>query len=229
MPDIATQNIGSASPGRYGAGPGQLVLAETTIAVAWNVQGDATQPRFVEEAQRLFAVALPTVSNTTAKGAAVTGIWLGPRSWLLVAGEPSAAPEPVSDFSEGRHATNPNRTRETPPSPLMDFAGKRDALNEVGAALFDLSASRVAYTLTGPHAAAVLSSGCPLDLHPCVFPAGACAQSIFGHVNALVLKRDEAPTFTLMVARSFARDVWQALCVAAAQYGYEVAPPAAFR
>ncbi len=200
MSDIATGDIGSATPGRYGAGSAQLVLAETTIAAAWNVQGDATQPLFVEEAQRRFAVALPITPNTTMRSDALTAFWLGPRSWLLVAGGPSSAP-----------------------GGLSDFATKRDSLNAIGAALFDLSASRVAYTLTGTHAAAMLASGCPLDLHPRVFPAGACAQSVFGHVNALVYKSDETPSFTVMVARSFARDVWQALCVTAAQYGYEVA------
>ena len=47
-------------------------------------------------------------------------------------------------------------------------------------------------------------------------------QSVYGHVNVLVEKRDEAPTFTLMVARSFARDVDRALGVVAAQYGFDV-------
>ncbi|MBA3777391.1 MAG: hypothetical protein H0X11_13305, partial [Betaproteobacteria bacterium] len=155
MSDIATGDIGSATPGRYGAGSAQLVLAETTIAAAWNVQGDATQPLFVEEAQRRFAVALPITPNTTMRSDALTAFWLGPRSWLLVAGGPSSAP-----------------------GGLSDFAAKRDSLNAIGAALFDLSASRVAYTLTGTHAAAMLASGCPLDLHPRVFPAGACAQSV---------------------------------------------------
>ena len=220
MPDPVPEGIGSATPGRYGTGSAQLVLSETTIAAAWNVQGIATQPRFVEEVQRLFDVALPTAPNTTAKGTTLTAFWLGPRSWLLVAGGPFAAPD--LDFSGSRPAPTPVQPRATPASPLTDFAGKRDALNGLGAALFDLSASRVAYTLTGPHAATVLASGCPLDLHPRVFPAGACAQSVFGHVNALVHKPDATLSFTLMVARSFGRDVWQALCAAAAHHGYEV-------
>ncbi len=206
MSDTAADGIGSAIPGRYGAGSAHLVLAETTIAAAWNVQGEPTRPLFIEEVQRLFDVPLPTAPNTTMRSDALTAFWLGPRSWLLVAGVPSSA---LGGFS--------------------DFAPKRDSLNAIGAALFDLSASRVAYTLTGTHAAAVLASGCPLDLHPRVFPAGACAQSVFGHVNALVYKSDGTPSFTVMVARSFARDVWRALCVTAAQYGYDVKPRMPFR
>jgi sarcosine oxidase subunit gamma len=75
----------------------------------------------------------------------------------------------------------------------------------------------------------VLAKGCPLDFHPRVFAAGTCAQSVYGHVNVLIDKRDDEPTFMLMVARSFARDVWHALCETSAQYGYDVLPPAPFR
>ena len=199
-------SVGSTTPGRYGAGPAQVVLAEATIATAWNVQGDATQPLFVAEVQRLFDVALPTTPNTTSKGSGVTVFWIGPRSWLLVTGEPPSASGPFSNL-----------------------AANRDALNALGGALFDLSAGRIAFTITGEHAVEVLASGCPLDLHPRVFSAGACAQSIFGHVNALVYKPDETTSFTLLVARSFARDAWQALCLSAAQYGYDVTSRTPFR
>jgi sarcosine oxidase gamma subunit len=34
---------------------------------------------------------------------------------------------------------------------------------------------------------------------------------LFGRVNALLYKSDDAPTFLLIVARSFARDVRQTL------------------
>jgi sarcosine oxidase, subunit gamma len=170
-------------------------MAELTIATAWNVQGNATLPDFLEEARRLFEVALPTQPNTTARSDTLTAFWLGPKSWLLAAGGPST---------------------------LTTFAGKRDALNQLGGALFDVSASRVAWALAGPRAADVLAKGCPLDFHRRAFSVGACAQSVFGHFNVLVEKRDETPTFTLMVARSFARDVDRALAVVAAQYGFDV-------
>ena len=132
--------------------------------------------------------------NTTARSDALTAFWLGPRSWLLVA--------------------------ESAGSPLADFVEKRDALNAAGGALFDLSASRVAYRLAGTCATDVLATGCPLDLHPRAFRAGDCAQSVFGRVNALLYKSDDAPTFIIMVARSFARDVRQLLDLSAAQFGY---------
>ena len=102
-------------------------------------------------------------------------------------------------------------------------------MNAAGGALFDVSASRVAWTMSGPRAADVLAKGCPLDFHPRAFAAGSCAQSVFGHVNALIDRRDDDPTFTMMVARSFARDVWHSLVGAAAQYGVDVGPPRPFR
>lgn len=194
--------IGSTRPGRYGAAGSGVALAEGTIASAWNVQGDPTRPAFIEEAHRLFELTLPLAPNTTARSDKVTALWLGPTSWLLAGGAASA---------------------------LIDFAAKRDALNTAGGALFDVSAGRVAWTISGPRAMDVLAKGCTLDFHPRAFATGTCAQSVFGHVNVLIDKRNDEPTFSMMVARSFARHVWHALCEAGAQYGYDVLPPRPFR
>jgi sarcosine oxidase subunit gamma len=194
--------IGSTAAGHYGATGTEVEFAAATISAAWNVQGNPARGTWLEEARRLFGVALPLAPGSSARTEAVAALWLGPGSWLLVARSAAA---------------------------LVDYAPKRDALNAAGGALFDLSASRVAWTISGPRAADVLAKGCPLDFHPRAFPAGACAQSLFGHVNVLIDKRDEAPTFTAMVARSFARDLWHALCEAAAPYGYRVLPAAPFR
>jgi sarcosine oxidase, subunit gamma len=172
-----------------------LTIAEVTIAASWNLQGDPTRADFVDEARRLFDVALPIKANTTARSDTLTALWLGPESWLLVAGAESS---------------------------LTDFTEKRDAINQQGGALFDVSASRAAWTLAGPRAPDVLAKACPLDFHPRAFAIGACVQSLYGHVGVLIEKRDEAPTFTLMVARSFARDVDRALGIVAAQYGLDV-------
>jgi sarcosine oxidase subunit gamma len=173
--------------------PEPITLAEMPVGVAWNVQGDASRMEFTDQVTRQFSVTLPTRPNTTARSSSLTIFWLGPRSWLLVAANPA--------------------------SPLTDFTAKRDALNQAGGALFDLSASRVAYRIAGEHARSVLESGCPLDLHPRAFRAGACAQSVFGRISVLFYRPDETPTWIIMVARSFARDTWEALQQSARQYG----------
>ena len=199
MSDQQTSAVGL--PADQHAARAPLTLAETTLTTAWNVQGDPTRAPFIDEVDRLFGVRLPTAANTTAKGPALLALWLGPRSWLLV-------------HTAGAESS----------SSLVDFEEKRDALNVRGGALFDVSASRVAFTVRGAHAATVLAQHCPLDFHLRAFPLGSCAQSLVGHVNAL-FHRPAATSFTMMVARSFKRDVWETLRVSTAQDGCDLTPP----
>lgn len=192
----SSTDVGSTAPGRYGVGNPRLQLGMITMNGAWNVQGNCARPALAAEARRIFAVDLPSQANTTARGDSMTAFWLGPESWLLVArGEP-------------------NR---------FDFPAQRDAINAAGGALFDVSAARVAFAIADRGADALLARRCPLDFHTSAFPVDHCAQTLLGHVGALLYRRG-ADAFVVMVARSFARDVWQALCVSAAAEGYDVVP-----
>lgn len=202
MSESGGDAIDRTRPGHYGADGSGVTITETTIAAAWNVQGDPSRASFIDEARRQFDVTLPTSPNTISVTPTLTAIWLEPRSWLLASGGDSL---------------------------LAEFASKRDALNAAGGALFDVSASRVAWTVSGPRAAAVLAKSCPLDFHPRAFAPGTCAQSLLGHVNALFIKQDDEPTFTVLVARSFARDVFHSLIESAAQYGCDLGPPQLLR
>ena len=192
----------STAPGHYGiASSSRLTLQETRIAAAWNLQGDGSDAAFTDQAMRSFGIAQLPGTNGTVRSKAVRAFWLGPGSWLLLAGSvPGEA------------------------HPLRGFPVHRDAFNAVGGALFDLSASRIGWRVAGPMAFALLSSGCPLDLHPRAFAPGTCAQSLFGHVGALYW-RDMAGDFHLFVARSLARDAWEMLCATGAQFGYDVLAP----
>jgi sarcosine oxidase subunit gamma len=210
--DAVTSGIGSRTPGQYGARSASsdrastLTLQELTIDCAWNVQGDAGHAALGAAAQRLFSLDLPAPANTLAAGDGWAALWMGPRSWLLL-----------------RHSL--------PQHDIRSFIDARDTLNAVGAALFDVSASRVAYRIAGALAADVLARSCPLDLHRRAFAPGSVQQSLLGHVNALFLRSqhgDQGDAFTVTVARSFALDVWGALCTASAGVGYEVLPPRAF-
>jgi sarcosine oxidase subunit gamma len=194
--------IGSRAPGHYGDLAAGVTLADVPIAAAWNVQGDPANALFVAEVRRQFGAGLPLAPFTTARGPVWTAFCQGPTSWLLCAGA-NAADVPLR----------------------IGPSAQRDALNAAGGALFDLSASRAAFMVGGRYAATVLAKGCPLDFHPRAFPAGACAQSLLGRVNALFYRPDTAPLFVVMVARSYAHDVWRGLCWSAAQYGYDVAAP----
>ncbi len=201
MADIDPLATGATVPGHFGAPGSGVTLAAASIAAAWNVQGDPARPGFAAAVRDAFGVDLPLRPNTLARSDALTALWLGPRSWLLVAGD---APS------------------------VDDYPARRDAINEAGGALFDVSAGRVGWSVAGPRAAAVLAKGCPLDLDPRVFAPGACAQSVFGRIGALFARCDESPAWALLVPRSYARDAWQALCESAAQYGADVLPPAPF-
>lgn len=191
----------SARPGRYGvAGPTRLSLQQATTGTVWNLQGAADNAAFAALATRLWGIAALPGPHRIATGATHRLMWIGPRSWLV--------------FSLHPHVPADNATRP-------GFAQSREQLNAAGGALFDVSASRVGWTLRGPGAPDLLASGCPLDLHPHAFAPDSCAQSLFGHVAALYHRHADGD-ITLYVARSFADDVWAALCASAAQYGYEV-------
>ena len=200
MSDRTADAISASIPGHYGLTPAGVSFAETKFAVAWNIQGDPTGAAFSDAARRLFGLALPTVPNTTSQHGWLTALWLGPTSWLIVANDASL---------------------------LGGFTAQRDAVNGARGALFDVTASSIAWTIGGPHAASVLAKHCPLDFDQRAFAVSACAQSVLGHVNALYYRRDSA-SFTVTVARSYARGVWRMLCQSAAQYGYDVLPPIAF-
>ena len=202
MADENVFAVGATMAGHYGASARTgVTLAETTFAGAWNVQGDARRPELAAAVRTLFALSLPERPNSSAREGACTALWIGPGSWLIVASD--------------------ELTR-------TDFEVKRDALNAAGGALFDVSAGRVGWTIVGSEARAVLAKGCPLDFGPRAFGEGTCAQSVFGRINALFYRHGGASEFTMMVARSFARDAWRSLCLSAAQYGYDVLHPRPF-
>jgi len=175
-----------------------VTLGEVSFGLAWNVRGNPAQSSFVSEADRLLGASLPLQPHTGAHRGGHTVLSLGPRSWLLVAGSVSST----------KH-----------------FNVTRVALNAVGGALFDVSAGYVGWVIAGVGAARVLNRRCPLDFHPSPFPAGRCAQSLLGHINALFYKVDERPAFIVMVARSLAVDAWRELSALAETDGYSVVPP----
>ena len=205
MPESESRDIGSTLPGHYGGAATGTVIGAATIAAAWNLQGDPARSSVVADAERLFGASLPLDPNTARHTQGLLVLWMGPRSWLLI-----------------------DRGAARPPASLADFEARRDDLNARGSALFDVSASRVAFTVRGERAPSVLAANCPLDVDARVFLPGRCAQSLFGRVTALYYRHQQAPAVTVMVSRSLAVDVWHGLCLAAASDGYDVALPAAF-
>ncbi len=186
----------------YGAAGSSVFLSEATIATRVERAGRApTRRRCAPKCSASQGSRCRAPPIRPARPQACVALWLGPQSWLLVAADAD---------------------------PLGNFAAARDALNAAGGALFDVSASRVAYVIDGPRAVDVLATGCPLDFDPRLFGAGQCRQSLYGRVPALFYRQATTPACTLLVARSFARDTWHSLCMTAAPYGYTVRAAASF-
>ena len=72
----------------------------------------------------------------------------------------------------------------------------------VAHALVEISHRQVALQVSGPHASAILNTGCPLDLDLTAFPIGMCTRTMLGKAE-IVLWRTGAAEFHLEVWRSF--------------------------
>lgn len=103
----------------------------------------------------------------------------------------------------------------------QDLNGLAEAVRGI-AAVTDQSDARALVRVSGPSARTALSKGLAIDLHPSAFQAGHAAVTSIAHIGAQIWQRDEAPTYDLTVARSFAGSFWSWLDQAAAEFGYEV-------
>jgi sarcosine oxidase, subunit gamma len=100
-------------------------------------------------------------------------------------------------------------------------AGLSQAAHGAGGALVDIAGGWVAIAASGARIRDLLNKSCSLDLRPSRFPPGQCARTLFMRVSMIVLARAD-DEFELLFPTSYALWVWQALCVAAQQWGYEV-------
>jgi sarcosine oxidase subunit gamma len=140
-----------------------------------NLRGDATDGRFTKAVEATLGQPLPLVANTISQSAHRI-YWLGPDEWQIVT-EPASS----SDLVQGLR---------------RELAGQHVSIN-------GLSGGQKAFHLSGPNAVNVLQKGCTLDLHPSVFPVGACAQSGLAKANVLLGCIDKAPVYEIIVRRSF--------------------------
>ena len=92
-----------------------------------------------------------------------------------------------------------------------------------GGYMTDVSHGRAVVRVSGARTRDLFAKGCPLDLHPRVFAPRRCAQTHIAHVSVLLHLVDEAGTFDLYFARSYAAHTWHWLTEAASALGYSVA------
>jgi sarcosine oxidase subunit gamma len=108
-------------------------------------------------------------------------LWMGPDEYLLLDTATPVSP-PV----------------EAPPA----FVAIQAALGTLPGSLVDISHRQVAFELTGPAAAAILNTGCPLDLDLAHFPPGMCTRTLYAKADIL-LWRTGTDSFHVEVWRSF--------------------------
>lgn len=172
----------------------------SALGLLTGAQAPAEGATVLTERPRMAVVNLRVAPNSTKAKAAVkqivadglagavswTGddagrcIWLGPDEWL------------ITSLAQSAEAIIATLSAE---------------LGNVHHSLVDLSSNYTTLRLTGPDAVAVMARMTPLDLHPSVCRAGAAAGTNAGKANINLLKIDDAPTFDLMVRRSFAQYV----------------------
>jgi len=162
-------------------------LSEVPFVEMLNLRGDANDALFTQTILSVTGLALPTLPNTASIAGQRQLLWLGPNEWLLK----------LQD-SQGDAVESALRTA---------LQGQHTSVVQVGD-------GNTTLTVKGAAAADLLSRGCPLDLHPRVFPAGALAQTHIAKAGATVLCLEAATSFELTVRRSFADYLFRWLCEA---------------
>lgn len=140
-----------------------------------NLRLDPREDEAIEAAAQVLDLPIPLASNTfTGRDHRV--YWLSPNEWLIESDADRAA-RLVNELSEA-------------------LAGYHAAVN-------DVSGGHVALRVSGIDARTVLAKGCTLDLHPREFGPGQCARTGLAKAVAVLAVTDDAPTYTVIVGRSF--------------------------
>jgi sarcosine oxidase subunit gamma len=90
------------------------------------------------------------------------------------------------------------------------------------ATVVDLSHARTAFRLSGPAAVRTLAKFCSLDLAGSAFPTGSATNTRLGHIGMTLARRDDTPTFEILVYRGFAEHAFEALVESGAEFGLEI-------
>ncbi len=191
---------GRAQASRGAAG---VALAERPHRGMVNLRLDPSDEIAMNAFAEAFGFALPAQPNTSAGNGEASALWLGPDEWWIVT--PGPGPEAGPELADKLRAALADR-----------FA----AVTEVGE-------GRTCIRIAGRKARALLQKGCPLDLHPRAFAAGACAQTLLAKATvAIHLVADESvaegPAFEVYVLRSFAEYLWAWIEDAGREYGVAV-------
>jgi sarcosine oxidase subunit gamma len=176
------------------SGKSGVQISERPFQGHVNLRGDVGDDAFLEAAGGALGCSLPLAPNMVAGGAGLKVLWLGPDEWLII-----TAPDGESTI----------------------VASLEAALGDMHSSVTDVTGGQTIIRLSGPSAGDLLAKGCPLDLHPRVFGPGRCAQTLVAKAMVTMMHVDDAPTFDLVVRRSFADYLRAWLQDAAQEFGLE--------
>ncbi len=102
------------------------------------------------------------------------------------------------------------------PDAWLVVGGDVDTLTTPHAAVTDQTDGRAVFSVSGPHARDALAKLIPIDLDDSVFPDGATALTLAGHIGVQIWRDGEA--FRLACFRSFAQSLYASLIAACHEF-----------
>jgi len=142
-----------------------------------NLRGKAEHTGFIAGVLKVLGVEAPTAANTVIEAGENRIYWLAPDEWLIVT--------PAGQQEQRR----------------QDLQA---ALKAVFSSVVDNSSGLTMIHVTGEHAAALLATDCPLDLHPREFKPGQCAQTRLAKAGMIISPLTDESGFEIIIRRSFA-------------------------
>lgn len=161
----------------YERSNGTVSIRELPFVTQFNLRADPQDTALMQSLQANLGFPLPVLPNTVTNRDDRRALWLGPDEWLIVGpeGQDKALEQTL-----------------------------RTGLNGAFGAVVDVSANRTVLQVRGPAAGDLLAHAVPIDLHPRVFPAGRCAQTLLAKAQVIVERLEEDPGFHLYIRSSFA-------------------------
>lgn len=179
---VLNWHVGAESRAARATAHDQALLAEWREGLAVvNLRGQAEDAAFITAASRALELKLPMRPCTSTSNATYRAVWAGPDAWFVI------GPNGQSDAL----ATELCRV----------LAGTHHAVT-------DVSSGYTVLSLSGRPVRDVLAQGCPLDLHPRVFKPSSSAGSHYFKASIWLWQTDEAPTYEVLVGRSFMGYFW---------------------
>lgn len=186
-------------------------------------------PETMEPRSALRAHVAPSASPSGEAGATLRErLDLTIHSLAALRGRETELADAVRDRFDVELPTSPKRVSAGHTAVLWSGPGKWIVVSTGGAdvstlpgAVVDLSDGRSVFNLSGPRAREMLGTLISLDLHPRAFAVGDVASTHAASIAVQLWQVDDAPTYEIAVACSYAATLWRWLVHAGAARGLD--------